>query len=191
MIKEILKQNRSYRRFFENKEIEQELLYELVENLKFCSSARNQQVIVYKIITDKDLRSKVYKNLKWAAYLKDWNGPIKGERPTAYVMIGVNKDRLEFIDKWVNVDLGIVAQSLSMQATEKELGCCNIGAFNRVELDEILQIPNNIELQLIVALGYPKDNIQIEYIEDGESIKYRREGDVHIVPKRKIDDILF
>ena len=191
MIKEILKQNRSYRRFFENKEIGKEILFELVENLRFCSSARNQQVLVYKIVTDKDLRAKVYKNLKWAGYLKDWNGPIKGARPTAYVMIGLNKDRLKFIDKWVYVDLGIVAQSLSMQAVEKELGCCNIGAFNRTEIDHILQIPNNIELQLVVALGYPKDNVQVEDIEEGESIEYRREDDIHIVPKRKIDDILF
>lgn len=57
-------------------------------------------------------------NLRWATYLKDWNGPEEGEKPTAYIVIlGDTKIAKEF-----RCDQGIAAQNIMLEATEKGLG---------------------------------------------------------------------
>lgn len=191
MLEEIILKNRSYRIFDESKEINKQIILKFIDNLRFCPSARNQQVFVYKIITDKSEREEIFSNLKWAGYLKEWAGPEEGERPTAYVLIAVNKERVVSKDKYIEVDLGIVTQTLLLQAVENKYGACTIGAFNKPQIEKAFNFPSSIELQLVIALGVPKEYVEIEEINDGESIKYRREGEKHIVPKRKFKDIIF
>lgn len=191
MLEEIIHKNRSYRRFDESKEIEEQTILRFVDNLRFCPTARNQQVFVYKIVTEKNEREEIFSSLKWAGYLKEWDGPEEVERPKAYVLIAINNERVVSKDKYIEVDLGIVTQTLLLQATENKYGGCIIGAFNKTKIERSFNFPSNIELQLVIALGIPKEQIEIEEIEDGESIKYRREGEKHIVPKRKFKDIIF
>jgi len=191
MLEEIILKNRSYRIFDESKEINKQTILEFVNNLRYCPSARNQQVFVYKIITYKPEREEIFSNLKWAGYLKEWDGPEEGERPSAYILIAVNNERVINKDKYIEVDLGIVTQTLLLQAAANNMGGCTIGAFNKTKIEKAFNFPINTELQLVIALGFPKEQIEIEEINNGESIEYRREGEKHIVPKRKLEDIIF
>ena len=86
MLKELLLKNRSYRRFVQNVRITREELAELVGLTRYCASGRNAQALKYKVVADADLCGKVFPNLAWAGYLKDWDGPEEGERPAAYLI---------------------------------------------------------------------------------------------------------
>ena len=83
MIKELAKKNRSYRRFYENKKITEDELKELVDTGRNTPSAANRQPVRYKLVCDEVMNEKVFECFGWAGYLKDWSGPVKGERPSA------------------------------------------------------------------------------------------------------------
>lgn len=91
MIKELAKKNRSYRRFYENKKITEDELKELVDTGRNTPSAANRQPVRYKLVCDEVMNEKVFECLGWAGYLKDWAGPVKGERPSAYIIMATDK----------------------------------------------------------------------------------------------------
>ena len=191
MISYLLKKDRTIRRFDETKKIDKSLLQNIVENLRFCHCARNQQGIVYKIVAEQQTNKKIFPLLKWAGYLNNWDGPQPGEHPTAYIIMGIHNQRANANDKWIFTDIGICVEALSLLLAEKELGSCIIAAFDKPKLTEILEIPEYIDIQLVVAIGKPAEIVETIDIEDNQSVKYYRQGEKHFVPKRKIEDIIF
>ena len=191
MISELLKKDRTFRRFDENFKTDNSTLKTIVEQLRFCHSASNQQGIVYRIVTEQETNNKIFPLLKWAGYLTDWHGPQPGERPTAYIIMGIHTQRANIADKWIFTDIGMSVEALSLMIAEKKLGNCIIAAFDKPKLTEILEVPEHIDLQLVVAIGKPAEIVETIDIDDSQSIKYYREGEKHIVPKRKGEDIMF
>lgn len=74
---------------------------------------------------------------------------------------------------------------------EEGLGCCWIRSFNRNKLAQILNVPDNYTVDLVIAVGYPAEKPVSEDIIAGLSIKYYKDssGTLH-VPKRRIEDII-
>lgn len=185
MIKEIVKKNRSYRRFWEERKIELNELEQLVELARYSGSGANLQPLKYILSCDEEKNSKIFPSLKWAGYLKDWNGPLEGERPTGYIVIVGDKN----VSKIFGVDPGIVMQSMLLGAVEIGLGGCMFGSINREELKENLKLPDEYEILYVLALGKPKEEVVVE--DAKESIKYYRDEDsVHHVPKRKMEELI-
>lgn len=183
---EIVKKSRSYRRFHEEKEITQLALLKLVDNARLIPSAQNLQPLKYYIV-EYGQRAVVFPHLKWAGYLTDWDGPVEGERPSAYIIILSDK-RISSNVKW---DHGIAAQTILLGAVSKEMGGCIIGSMDRPALSAALEIPDDYTIELVIALGYPKETVIIKEIGDGDDIKYYRDSEGnHYVPKRKLADII-
>ena len=183
---EIVRKSRSYRRFFEDKQIPHETLKQLVDNARLIPSAQNLQPLKY-YIAGYDKRKSVFPYLKWAGYLADWDGPVEGERPAAYIIILSDTE----ISKSVKYDHGIAAQTILLGAVSMEMGGCIIATVNRDSLAQTLQIPGQYTIELVIALGYPKENVIIKEIDKGGDIKYYRDSEGnHYVPKRKLEDII-
>jgi nitroreductase len=86
---------------------------------------------------------------------------------------------------------GIAAQSILLGAVELGLGGCMIGNLQRPSLKAALNIPENLEIVLVIALGKPKECVVIDEIEADGDIKYwRDENQVHHVPKLKLKDMI-
>jgi hypothetical protein len=65
------------------------------------------------------------------------------------------------------------------------------GAINIKKLKGHLNIPDTLEVKLVVALGKPVEEIQIDEVGEGGDIRYwRDESKVHHVPKRKLSDLI-
>lgn len=187
MFKDLVRKNRSYRRFDENKKISREQLMELVNLARLSASAANLQPLKYFLSHDPKVNEKVFSTLAWAGYLKDWNGPSQGERPAGYIVILGDKE----ISEKFGVDPGIAAQSILLGATEKGLGGCMFASVAREKLRKLLDIPSNFEILYVLALGYPVEKVQIEDIDESGNIKYwRDENQVHHVPKRSLSEII-
>jgi nitroreductase len=187
VIEDIVKSNRSYRRFFEEKRISRETLLKLVNLGRLSPSGANLQPLKYMVASKAEECGRIFPSLAWAGYLKDWPGPAEGERPSAYITIlgdtGISRN--------FGCDHGIAAQSIMLGAAEMGLGGCMIGSINRDELRKTLQIPEGLEILLVLALGYPVEQVVLEESGPGESIKYwRDETGVHHVPKRRLSDIV-
>ena len=87
----------------------------------------NAQPLKYIISNNPEKNQLIFPTLAWAGYLKDWPGPIEGERPSAYlIMLGDKSISENFF-----CDHGIAAQSILLGAVEKELGGCIIMSIQR------------------------------------------------------------
>ena len=185
-LKELVLKNRSYRRFHQEIAIEFETLKQLVDLARLSASGKNLQPLKYILSCDLIKNASIFPQLGWAAYLKDWPGPSEGERPSAYIIIlGDKKIRESF-----GCDYGIAAQSILLGATEQGLGGCIIATV-RKGLRQALSIPDQYEILLVIALGKPKEVVQIEPVGPDGDIKYwRDEAGIHHVPKRSLDEII-
>jgi nitroreductase len=187
MLAEIVRKNRSYRRFYQDVPVKLETLRELVDLGRLSASALNLQPLKYLLSCEPKKNALIFPNLGWAAYLKGWQGPEEGERPSAYIiMLGDTE-----ISQSVGCDHGISAQSILLGATERGLGGCMIATVNRKELRKALEIESRYEIVLVIALGKPKETVVIEKIGPDGDVKYWRDGQgVHHVPKRALDDVI-
>lgn len=185
-IKDLILKNRSYRRFYEEVEISRTDLLSFIDLARLSPSARNAQPLKYFISNEPKLNRQIFPSLAWAAYLKDWSGPEKGERPSAYLVVMVDKN----ISDNYYCDHGIATQSILLGAVEKSFGGCIIAAVKKVELRATLQIPEHLEILHVIALGKPKEEVVIDEM-DGDDFKYWRDQDqVHHVPKRGIEELI-
>ena len=185
-LKELILKNRSYRRFFQNHTIEKEDLVELVNLARLSPSGANNQPLKYMLSYTSEMNNDIFQHLFWAGYLKDWNGPEEGERPSGYIVMLCDKN----ISQNSGCDHGIAAQSILLGATELGLGGCILGSIKREELKKSLNISDHFDIQLVIALGKPKEKVVIDSINDTVDIKYWRDGDIHHVPKRSLEEII-
>jgi nitroreductase len=187
MLHELVQKSRTIRRFFQNEPVDMETLRELVDLARLSPSGSNLQPLKYYLSCDPEKNARIFPSLAWAGYLKEWPGPQEGERPSAYIIILGDST----INKSFGCDHGIAAQSIMLGAAEKGLGGCMIGSVRRVELAAALNIPPQYEILLVLALGKPKEIVQIDPVGPDGSIKYwRDEQQVHHVPKRSLDELI-
>ncbi|MFC1480370.1 nitroreductase family protein [Candidatus Omnitrophota bacterium] len=187
MIKDTVKESRSYRRFDAKVKISRDTLRELIELARFSPSARNQQALKFMLSDTPQKNDLVFPALSWAGALKGWRGPEEGERPAAYIIVlGDTQLSQDF-----GCDHGIAAQSMLLGAVEKGFGGCMLGAIKRDLLRGNLNIPQRYQILLVVALGKPAEKIVLEDTEEGaDTSYYRDEEDAHHVPKRPLDELI-
>ncbi len=185
-LKQLIKENRSYRRFYEDIEISFTQLKSWINLARLSPSARNMQSLRYKIINDKKTNQQIFPLLKWAGYLEDWAGPQKGERPSAYIII-LNDEELSTN---YYCDDGIASQSIMLGSVEDGFGGCIIAAINRPELRKILKIDDKFKIIHLLALGKPKENVIIEDINNNNIKYWRDKNQNHHIPKRNINDLI-
>ncbi|MEE4243534.1 MAG: nitroreductase family protein [Desulfopila sp.] len=186
---DIIKNTRTYRRFDARKPVEVSTLKDLINLGRLGGSARNCQPWQYLLITAPQQCASVFPYLGWAGYLSDWKGPVESERPTAYILCYLNKDRLTGSVQEAIFDLGIATQNILLGATAAGLGGCRIGAFSP-KLADVFPQADHLELHHVIALGVPVEKVIIEECADN-NIKYWRDSEqVHHVPKRPLEDLL-
>ena len=186
MISELIKKNRSYRRFSQEIAISESDLREMVDNARLTPSGRNAQTLCYILSNTPEMNAQIFPTLSWAGYLTDWGGPKEGERPAAYIVI-LNDDTLS---KTYFCDHGIASMAILLTAVEKGFGGCILAAVNRDALREALHIPEQYAIVQVIALGKPAETVVIEQMVDGDIKYWRDEQSVHHVPKRDLDEII-
>jgi len=186
-IPELIRKNRSYRAFRQSSCVDLQILRDLTDLARLSPSAMNKQPLKYALVSDPAAAAKVFPCLAWAGYLPDFDGPEEGKRPAAYIIVlGDTAIRKEF-----GIDPGIAAQSMLLGAAERGLGGCIIGSVQKRRLRDSLEIPDSLEILLVIALGEPDERVQLDDAEIGGSIRYwRDEQAVHHVPKRRREEII-
>ncbi len=184
-LNDLILKNRSHRHFRHDLPPSQEQLKEIINVTNKIPSARNAQVLRYKIVSEQkcDL---ITKNLKLGAALSELQLPHSGHAPTAYIIICSTVPE----NKWVDMDLGISAQTMLLKAVELGLNGICIGAFNKEQLVEDFKL--EYEPLLMLGLGVGEDKIQLTCAkaQESEGYTYYRKDGVHFVPKINIDDLI-
>jgi nitroreductase len=185
-LRDLVLKTRSYRRFDETYHIPYNALKRLVNLARLSASGANRQPLKYLIYTSVEDCERVFPSVVWAAYLKNWDGPAPGERPSGYIIILGDKS----ISESFGVDHGIAAQSIMLGATEAGLGGCMIASIRRELLRSVLKIPDRFEILLILALGKPVEKVILDEIKDNDVKYWRDEQANHHVPKRPLDELI-
>lgn len=187
MLLDILKRARSYRRFDPSVPVTRQMLEAWVAACRYCPSGRNVQALKYALVTDREVCRKLFPLLAWAGYLKDWNGPEENERPTAYLV--------QLLDTEIAAnclcDDGIQLQTLLLSATEAGYGGCIIKAFKNAELRQLLQLPDHLQINYVLALGKPVEKVVVEEMKNNDVRYWRTPDGVHHVPKRPASELIF
>jgi nitroreductase len=185
--RKLVKSNRSCRRFDNGVELSNQVLEGLVDLARHTASAANKQPLKYMVSRDPEKNDQIFSCLGWAAYLTDWKGPEKEEQPTGYIVI--MGDRSVADKFWC--DHGIAAQTILLGARAQGLGGCMFGAINIKKLKGFLDIGDHLEVKLVVAIGKPIEEVQIDDLGPEGDIRYwRDENQVHHVPKRRLEDLI-
>lgn len=184
---ELVLKNRSYRRFVQNERIPKELMVELVGLARVSPSPANLQALKFWLVSDEGECEEVFSDVKFGGYLKDWGGPVEGERPSGYIIILGDND----IKPIFEIDAGIAAQTILLGAVEQGFGGCMVKAFKRNSLGELFGLSKNLEIVLVIALGKPAETVIIENYEKNKGIEYYRDAEgIHHVPKRTLDELI-
>lgn len=189
MLRDLVLKNRSYRRYHADVVIDMSTLRDLVDLARNTASARNIQPLRYILSCNREMNARIFANLFWALDLKDWSGPIDGERPSAYIIILSTKEGgWSFASE---CDIGIAAQTILLGAAERGLGGCMLASISKEGLQEIFNIREGLDLRLVIALGSPKEKVVLDTVGQDGKTTYWRDGDgTHHVPKRRLEDII-
>lgn len=183
---DLMRRDRSYRRFDATKTISDQELDELVNVVRYCPSARNMQPLKYRKVCGQEELDLVYPLLKWAGYLTDWDGPEPEERPTAYLVQCLDAT----LSQNCLCDDGLQLEALTLGAVSRGLGCCIIKSFDVPALTAVLGIPEHLKPLYVLAIGHPVETVVIEDIHDNDIHYYRDSAAVHHVPKRPLAELL-
>lgn len=182
-LNKLLRRNRSYRGYDTKFEVRPDQLRRIIETATLCPSARNQQVLRFRpVLTDES--DKVLKHIRLGGALPELNLPFPDTEPRAFVVICSVVEE----SKYVDIDLGIVAQTMLLQATELGLGGICIGAFDHKEIREELNLP--YEPLLVIAFGRPAEHIELVECGEGDNLTYYRNNGIHYVPKIRVDELI-
>lgn len=187
MIRDLIIKNRSYRRFDSTVKITFNQIEKWIELARFSASGRNMQPIKYAVSTDEKTNEKIFPNLGWAGFLTNWKGPAENERPVAYIVVLHDKS----LSSNFYCDDGIAIQSILLGAVEDGFGGCIIGSVNKGKVAKILNLPNNLEILWLIALGKPAEECVLEDMKNNNIEYWRDSNEIHHVPKRTLSEIIY
>ena len=183
---------RSIRRF-KDITVPYEVLEKCVNAGGLAPSARNRQLCEYIIVGDEQLLPKMFGGITtWAGQARAKGDPLPEHPPKAYIIMLINS-RLEAefggTRSTTTYDVGLSVENMILVALEQGVGACPILSFDENELKRSLNIPDNYDIALVLALGYPDESPvpevsvgPIQYWIDSQGVRH--------VPKRKLEDIL-
>ena len=181
----LLLRNRSCRGYDSNYIVSKEELLKIVEVNTKIASARNQQVLRFRLVYGTEAKE-VTKAIKLGGALPELNLPLPGTEPNAYIIICTEEPK----GKWVDIDLGISAQSMLLKAVDLGLNGICIAAFNKEKICALVNGSRQMEPLLILAIGKSIERFQLLPIGQEDEHNYFRKNGVHFVPKVRIEDLL-
>ncbi|MGL6064164.1 MAG: nitroreductase family protein [Fusobacteriaceae bacterium] len=149
-------ERRSVRKFLE-KSIKEEEIKEILKVALVSPSGRNKKPYEFILVKDKDI-------LKKLSVAKKMGGKLIEEAPLAIVVLG-NKN---VTDLWIE-DCSIASTLIQLKAWELGIGSCWVQIRTRNDdsdicsetvVKKLLDIPEELGVLCILALGYPDENKQ-------------------------------
>jgi nitroreductase len=111
--------------------------------------------------------------------------PTEEEMPRAYIVLLLDKSGRTPVH-----DASIASMSISMVAYDEGLGSCILASVNRKRLRRILDVPESLAIELVVALGYPAENPVIDTVKDGDTNYWLDQNGILHVPKWDLKDMV-
>jgi nitroreductase len=144
---EATQQRRSIRNY-QDKPVEREKLERILEAGRLAPSAKNLEPWHFIAVTDPGKR-KGLSGGTWAKFLT--------QSPLVIVACGDKKASPD----WYAIDVALAVENMVLVATSLGLGTCCVGSFNEKDVKTTLKIPENFEVLVMLAVGYPGNHMDL------------------------------
>lgn len=145
---EAIKSRRSIRQFTDEP-IEKDTLEKLLDAARWAPTASNQQRWRFVVVTDPSVKQLIRKFAPGIFLM-----------PAAFIVICVEKepDAGRWDEDTYLADCAVAAQNIMLAAHEIGIGSCPALSYAKVAVQEILNLPEDIEPLLVITLGYPAES---------------------------------
>lgn len=182
---ELILLRQSVRRF-DHRGVEREKLMKCLDAARLAPSASNSQPWSFIVVDEPGLRKKVAHTTYTT--IVGFNRfvihapvilTIVLEKPKVITELGIRLKHKE----WPLIDIGITAEHFCLQAAELGLGTCMLGWFDEKKVKELLDIPMEKNVALLIAIGYPVPDYTLrkkKRKEMGKICWFNRYGNQHV-----------
>ncbi len=141
-------QSRRSIRSYDPRDVEEDKLLRVLESGRLSPSAGNRQERIFIVIKDTNTRKLLSEAAK--------NQGFVAEAPVVIAACSVEKEYIMNCGQLAYpIDTAIAVDHMTLQAVEEGLGTCWVGAFDEEKVKELLNIPHDIRVVALLALGYP------------------------------------
>ena len=158
---EIIETRRSVREF-NDRPVAHEHIVAMCEAARLAPSACNSQTWRFVAVTDRELLDRICEDAMRPVIRNRWL------KQAPLIIAGCSK--LDIVAnrlgsgitgiEYYRIDLGIAIEHIVLKATELGLGTCWIGWFKEDKIRELLDVPGNVRVSALLAVGYPRDDMK-------------------------------
>jgi nitroreductase len=160
---ETIKTRRSIRRF-QDKQVEDEKLQNILQAIQQAPSWANMQCWRFIVVKDAETKNKIsdysYVEKVFAPMGYKANPSQKGlaEAPVVIVACADPTQSGQIREQeYYLTDIGIASQNLMLAARAEGLGTVMVGLYDEDRIRELLNIPDSVRVVGLFPLGYPRD----------------------------------
>ena len=138
------------------KPVEDEKLMKVLEAARLAPTAANRQPFQLIVIHTQGRQAELAK-----IYHRDWFV----QAPLLICAVGVPAEgwvRSDDHRRYLDVDVAIVVDHMTLAAADLGLGTCWIANFNAARAREAFQVPDDQEPIILITLGYPADEPKVK-----------------------------
>lgn len=158
---EVLRRRQSCRQY-QDRPVERETLAACLRAARLSPSGCNSQRWLFIAVDDPAIRAPLAAALEAPQLgINQFTGQIP-----AFIVVAAHPTRplgpraqtiLETVD-CLQMDIGIAAHQICLAATDLGLGSVILGWFDQPAVQSLLHLPPELEVQLVIGLGYPKSD---------------------------------
>lgn len=155
--KELILKRESCRNY-SDKKVDRDDLVEIVDIASMSPSACNSQPWKFIIVDDEKI--KLIPPLLQGGGFNKWTVNVPSFIIICETFAKLGDGVCNDSQHYAQIDIGIAAANLTLAATSQGLSTCIMGCFDEQMLKEIFNIPNEIRIRLVIAVGYAEnDNV--------------------------------
>jgi nitroreductase len=151
--------NRRSIRRYQEKDIPDEVLHKVLEAARWAPSWANTQAWEFVVVKNRSIKEKIQAtvNNRNPSYLALVNAPVLLVVCGQLKKSGYYNDQYptKFGSEWFMYDLGLATQNLCLAAHDSGLGTVIVGLFDHDRVGEVINLPANHEVLVLIPLGYP------------------------------------
>jgi len=130
--------------------VEEEKLQAVLEAARLAPSAKNRQEWRFVVVKDPETRQKLSAAAK--------GQPSVAQAPVVIAACSTGGEcTMTCGNSAAQIDVTIAVDHMTLKAVEEGLGTCWIGAFHQDQVKEILGVPKDANVVVLLTLGYPAE----------------------------------
>lgn len=140
----VISERRSIRKY-RRECVPKEILERILEAGRLAPSAGNRQPWYFIIVEDDEVKGMLVDACMGQKFV--------GEADVVIAVLGDPKASM----RWYRQDPFIAASFMTLEACEEGLGVCWVGAFDEKKVKEILKVPEDLIVAILLTIGYPDE----------------------------------